>query len=300
MATGYARQSSGVIINGGTIQASHFNNEFNALLAFCDATTGHTHDGTAGGGAPISLTSSVTGTLPVANGGTGSTTASAARSALGLIIGTHVQAWDQTLEGLASFNLQPAGIMVQSATNTFVARTITAGTAITVTNGSGASGNPTIAVNQSALDINALGGGNLAVSDGGTGSSSATQARTALKAAGLTQSSGISGFMEAPVNKTYTIALYFPFHNWNVEGPTYISQLIAVCASGTCDLTVEINGTPITGMENMAVSSVQNNAGPTGSDHIITSGDTLTLVVTNSTSCVDMAFTITYEYELVD
>lgn len=53
MTSGYIRQSSGVIITGNTIEASHFNNEFNALETFADATVGHAHDGTAGGGAKI-------------------------------------------------------------------------------------------------------------------------------------------------------------------------------------------------------------------------------------------------------
>lgn len=53
MATGYTRQSAGVIITGNTIQASDFNNEFNLLEDFADATVGHNHDGTVGGGAKI-------------------------------------------------------------------------------------------------------------------------------------------------------------------------------------------------------------------------------------------------------
>ena len=58
-------------------------------------------------------------------------------------IGSAVQAYDAGLANLASFNTN--GLLVQSANNTFVGRTIT-GTAnkITVTNGDGVSGNPTI------------------------------------------------------------------------------------------------------------------------------------------------------------
>ena len=82
MAVGYTRQSSGLIISGATILASHFNNEYNAIEAAFHATTGHNHDGTGGGGAKIVLTTGITGTLPVANGGTGATTTDAAKTAL--------------------------------------------------------------------------------------------------------------------------------------------------------------------------------------------------------------------------
>lgn len=54
MATGYVRQSAGTIVTGNTIQASDSNNEFNALLGAFDASAGHNHDGTVGGGAKIS------------------------------------------------------------------------------------------------------------------------------------------------------------------------------------------------------------------------------------------------------
>ena len=46
-----ARQAS--YTTGDTITAAHSNDEFNQLLAAFNATTGHTHDGTAGEGGPV-------------------------------------------------------------------------------------------------------------------------------------------------------------------------------------------------------------------------------------------------------
>ena len=45
--------------------------------------------------------SSITGTLAVSDGGTGGTSASAARSSLGLVIGTNIQAYDADLDALS-------------------------------------------------------------------------------------------------------------------------------------------------------------------------------------------------------
>ena len=46
-----ARQST--FTTGDTITAAHSNDEFNQLLAAFNASTGHTHDGTAGDGGPV-------------------------------------------------------------------------------------------------------------------------------------------------------------------------------------------------------------------------------------------------------
>jgi len=50
---GYTRQEAANIVTSATIQASHFNNEFNQVQSAFNASTGHTHAGGTGEGAPI-------------------------------------------------------------------------------------------------------------------------------------------------------------------------------------------------------------------------------------------------------
>ena len=126
--------------------------------------------------------------LDVDNGGTGADNDTDARVNLGLEIGVDVQAYDPFLAALAGLS---NGIVVKT-TGSAVSRTIT-GTAnkITVTNGDGVSGNPTLTVGS---DVYQVGGTDVAIADGGTGASTAADARTNLGLGTLaTQNGTFSG-----------------------------------------------------------------------------------------------------------
>ncbi|MEY9328236.1 hypothetical protein [Sinorhizobium fredii] len=113
--------------------------------------------------------------LAVADGGTGASTASAARTNLGLTIGSDVQAYDAGLAAIAALAVTDGNFIVGNGT-TWVAETpATARTSL---------GLGSIAV-QNTINNSDWSGTALAVANGGTGATTAATARTNLGLGGL-------------------------------------------------------------------------------------------------------------------
>ena len=107
-------------------------------------------------GGTADLTSQVTGVLPVANGGTGGANAGAARTALGLAIGSDVQAYDAQLDSIAALSDADGKFIVGSASG-FVAED---GDTARISLGVGSSDTPTFAGQTLTGDL-AMGNNNI-------------------------------------------------------------------------------------------------------------------------------------------
>jgi len=145
----------------------------------------------------VSITGgSVTGItdITIADGGTGSSTASGARTNLGLVIGTDVQAWDNTLQQFSAFGTVADRLFYSAGVDAYGETSLTVFGRSLIDDVDAPSARTTLGLGTMAVQngnsVTITGGSitgitDLDIADGGTGASTAANARTNL---GITSS----------------------------------------------------------------------------------------------------------------
>ena len=146
--TGNATNVDGIVAinNGGTGATTAANARTNLELGTMATQASNSVSITGGSIAGIT-------DLAIADGGTGASTVVQARTNLGLVLGSDVQPFSNNLTSLAAISTH--GLFVKDSAGTAITRSIAGSTSITVTNGDGVSGNPTIALS-STPEVSAI------------------------------------------------------------------------------------------------------------------------------------------------
>lgn len=203
-------------------------------------------------------------TLAIDHGGTGATTAAGARTALGLAIGSAIQAWDTDLDALAA--LGTTGGIYRTGAGTFATRTLGAPAAgFTITNADGVAGAPTFVLANDLAALEALASTGLAVR---TGTDTWVQRAIAVDAGELTVANG-DGVAGAPTLGLATVSNGGggTFYKLTVDTFGRVSGYSAVAAgdiTGLVDATyVNVSGDTLTGFLTL-------HADPSSAMHAVT------------------------------
>ena len=146
-------------------------------------------------------------------------------------IGTSIQGYDATLAAFAAYNTN--GLLTQTAADTFTGRTLTAPAAgITITDGDGVLGNPTLVLANDLSALEGLGATGLAARTGADTWAQRTITGTAAEIT-VADGSGVSG------NPTLSLPAALTFTGKTVTGGTFTTPTINV---NDADLSIRDNG----------------------------------------------------------
>lgn len=286
---GYTRQSSGLIINGATIQDSHFNNEYNQIASAFDGTTGHTHSGSAGDGPPLTATGLATNAITTVkitdknvtyakiqdvsatdkllgrvSSGAGvieeiscnalgrtiiNTNAAGVRTAIGTVIGTDVQAYSAKLAAFAALTWQADYVPVFSGASTITKYLVSVYT----------------------IDLWAC--------------QDAEEYRSFIEVPYFVQDEYIAGYINYPEAKDYRIALNLPYGG-------VITSVTTRSEAGTATLTGKINTTALGGTANSVSTSEQTQSH--ASARTFAAGDDIVITLSSLSACTGISFLIKY------
>jgi hypothetical protein len=215
--------ANAVAITGGSVVVSGLTSTISSLGTVSIANGSATLSGLTSSvsflGTATITGGSITGItdLAVADGGTGASTAADARTNLGLAIGTNVQAYDAGLQSISSLTTLPNQYLYTTAADVYAPGTITAAGRALLDDADATAQRATLGLGtiatQAASNVAITGGSiagitDLAIADGGTGASTAANARTNLGLGTLaTQDGTFSGTSSGTNTGDQTITL---------------------------------------------------------------------------------------------
>lgn len=265
-------------VNGALANVTGSTDLLDALTQLDSAITAAAGVDTLGELTDVTITAAATGDMLVYTGAAWEDqTPAEVRTNLSLVPGTDVQAYDLALDNLSA--LAGTGIVVQTAADTFTVRSIVESTtnALTITNGDGVAGNPSIAIDADLDTIAGLAhtGGEVIYSNAGTWAAAAPGSTSGVQAwdAGLDSIAGLAAsaddFIIANGTDNYTTFAAGTF------GKTLLGEATAadartsldVYSTGDADAAfVNITGDTMTGNLIMSTgATVTGLPDPTGS-----------------------------------